>query len=558
MTPAQETCADARRSPRHCRATGLAFAAAALLACGGCQSTGALDEMVAMSPFPDGEALAAATTNAAQPVSLSQAVAYALASDPKLSALRAEVHREAGNAAEATTPRSPELRFGFGREDQDARGWTRETENGGGDRTGFETYQQMQYSGTSHATDFSGQTEDSLRLGVRYFPPNPWLMAAAGGAARARRWMAQAHLVEEEHAVICDTVEAAVQIAYGERVLRVRDAFAAACRALYEEVRRASDEGQLPRTDAIDARLRLASAEAGRAREADRLASWRQKFRMATGFDPGHLSLHAVEAGAICPVALTHGTPQMTALARTLARQRPDVLAAHWNRLRYQREWSEARAAGYPWLNHIEGAYTRWDIYETRQRTAEQSRDETEATWELGSLTDIEYESTTDFSKQHAYGGADADEWWIGVSVDLPIFEWFSKQSGERHRALDEATRGYEAGRARAEREIIMAGQVLRDSRADLAAFRQSCERDCREIEELAAMSAEMDLRGRLDALRLRERSAEMEILALERAAAVALDELQFCRASGLAPGQPLPPAGAKADLQPKTVDPGR
>lgn len=71
-------------------------------------------------------------------------------------------------------------------------------------------------------------------------------------------------------------------------------------------------------------------------------------------------------------------------------------------------------------------------------------------------------------------------------------------------------------------------------------------------------MSAEMDLRGRLDALRLRERSAEMEILALERAAAVALDELQFCRASGLAPGQPLPPAGAKADLQPKTVDPGR
>lgn len=541
MIPTRATCARAPQLTVR-GAELVAVVIAALLLSGGCRSTGMLDEMMAVSPYPDRDILATVATNDARPLALSEAVAYALASSPRISALRAAVHREAGNAAEAATPRSPEFRFGFGHEDEDARGWARETETGSSRRTGVETVRRSDYTSSSHTADVGDQSEDSLRLGLRYFPPNPWLLAAAGGAAHAMRWMAQAKLVEEEHDIICDTVEAAVQIAYGERALRLHEAFSAECRALYEELQRAAEAGDLPRTDLVDARVRLASADAAREREAARLASWRQKFRMSAGVDPDRVVLRSVEAGAICPVTLTNGAPQVSALARTLARQRPDVLAAHWNRLRYQQEWREARAAGYPWLNHVEGAYTRWDTSDHRERTVEKSSRETDVTSELGSITETEHESGTDYSTESSFGSADVDEWWLGVSVDLPIFEWFSRQSGERHSALAEAQRGYEVGRARAEREIVMASQVLQKSRTELDTLHRSFERDRREIEQLAEISAAEGLAGRLDALRLRERSTEIAILSLDRATAVALDELQFCRASGLAPGQPPPP----------------
>lgn len=567
--------------------------------------------MMAVSPVSEQDLAAASIPDDGKPMALSQAVAYALASSPKISALRAAVHRAAGNAAEATTPRSPEFRFGFAREDESARGWAHETETGSNHRTGFQSdawhevdtetstserwqsgaleetasrtrnatadgwrdessFGRSRYRDSNYTADVSGQSEDSLRLGLRYFPPNPWLMAAAGGAARAMRCMAQAELVEKEHDVICEMVEAAVQIAYGERALRLHEAFSTECRIFYDEIQKVAQGGQLGRMDLVDTRLRLASAEADRERAAGRLSSWKQKFRMIAGVDPDRVVMRTVEAGAICPISLAKGSGKEVAITRTLARQRPDVLAAHWNRLRYEQEWKEARASGYPWLNHIELAYTRWDIFDERERTVDKNwsersatsqnstggevRSETEQTEtsngevetgsgqgsrsETGSSSREQSDRGSGKSKEYSSASADADEWWVGMSVDIPIFEWLSRQSGERHKALVEAQRGYELGRARAEREIVMASDVLRESRADLEKMVASFDRDRNEIEQLAEVSASAGIEGRLEALRLKERSTELAIISLDKAMAVALDELQFCRVSGLAPGQ--------------------
>ena len=607
--------------PRGRTGRGAGWIAAAVLAAwsvSGCHSTRVPEGLIAVSPYPDRDVLAGAVTNEARPMELSEAVAYALSTSPKISALRASVHRAAGNAAEATTPKSPEFRFGFGREDEDTRGWGRETETGSSLRTGSETdfaretsaetgsFERRQwgwleetstrerdtvtdtqgaqtsrkssrYTSSAYTTDIGDQSEDSLQLRLRYYPPNPWLLAAAGGAARAARWMNQAEMVEEEHTLICDAVEAAVEIAYGERILRVREAFAKSCRALHDDVRRAAEEGNLPRTDFLDARLRLASAEAEREQAADRLATWRQKFRASTGVDPERVTLHTVEPGAVFPMKAAEEAAGVSALAPGLARQRPDMLAAYWNRLRHEQEWREARAAGYPWFDYVEVSYSRWDVLDHRQRTVEKSRQETGVTsqsatqsqsrretqeertsngevetgtsestaWETGSSSGTEYETGTGFSTESSSGSSDGDEWWVGVSVAIPIFEWMSRQKGERYRALVEARRGYEAGLARAEREIRMAGQVLQKSLAEYGTIRRSFEEDRREIERLAETSETMGLAGRLEALRLRERSTEIAILALGRAMGVALDELHLCRVTGLAPGQPVPPVAA-------------
>lgn len=609
----------------------MAFAATVLL-CGGCASTGALDQMTAVSPVAEMDLASVTAPPDGQTIELSKAVIYALASNPKISALRAAVHRAGGNAAEAATPRSPEFRFGFAREDESSRGWAHETETGSNRRSGTEadirhetdsetmiserwqsgaleetatrtrnmtadgwgdesSFRRSRYRDTAYTADIGGQSEDSLRLGIRYFPPNPWLMAAAGGAARAARCMAQAELVEKEHEVICEMIEAAIQIAYGQRVLRIHEAFATECRIFYEDIQKASEGGQLGRMDLVDVRLRLASAEADKERAADRLASWKQKFRMIGGIDPESVVLTPVEAGAICPLKLTAGSAESAAVVRTLARQRPDVLAAHWNRLRYEQEWKEARASGYPWLNHVELAYTRWDIFDQRQRTVDKSwnesgtssqssvsgetRNETEQTQTSNGETETgvgqgsrsvissssgeEADKGSGRSKEYSAASADADEWWVGLSVDIPIFEWLSKQSGERHKGLVEAQRGYELGRARAEREILMAGDVLRQSRANFERLHASFEKDRNDIEELAEASARTGVDGRLDALRLKERSTELAILTLDKATGVALDELQLCRVSGLAPGQRVvvPPSAAESqDAAPQKTGP--
>lgn len=601
---------------------------AVLLLCFGCRSTHPPDQLIATSPFPGRDALAAAVSDGDGPVELSQAVAYALATHPRIGAMRAQILRASGNAAEAITMRSPELNFGFGREDEDSSGWARETESGTSRRTGSESSsfretgtefstsdswqggvfdessagtrstatesqesqssrRSTRYASSSYTVDAEDQNEDSYRLGLRYFPPNPWLMSAAGAAARAERWMAQAELVVEEHKLICDTVEAALQIAYGERILKVREAFADDCRALHEEVRRAMDEGSLNRSDYLDARLRLAAAEADCEREAVQLASWRQRFRLYTGVEPDRVVFKTVEEGGICPLPPDSSGEMVKKLAALLAPQRPDVLVAHWNRLLYEGEWREARAANYPWFSSVEVAYSRWDVDEHRRRTVESTRTETSTTsqrserrtetfeteeqttsggdyeagtgdgssWQTTSGRGRETETTSGFATETAYGDSDGDEWWVGFSVEIPVFEWMSSQRNERRKALEAAHTSYEASLARAEREIVLAGQALQKSQADLKKVSKSFRDDRKEIEDLVAAAADLGLPGRLEALRLQERGAELAVLSLDRALSVALAELYFCRVSGLAPGQPLP-ADMRTDETPKSSEP--
>jgi len=613
--PADEPDISGRRA--RLAAAGLTFV---VLLCG-CRSTKPPEKLIASSPFPERDKMAEAVTAGTGPVELAEAVAYALATSPRIGALKAQIRRASGNAAEAMTMRSPELNFGFGREDEEGHGWSRETGTGSSRRTGSEssssretgtetsasdswqggifdesasstrssstdsqgrqsTRENSRYTSSSYTVDAEDQNEDSYRLGLRYFPPNPWLMSAAGAAARAERWMAQAELVVEEHELICDTVEAALQIAYGERMLLVREAFADDCRALHDEVRRAMEEGSLGRSDYLDARLRLAAADADRERDVVRLAQWRQEFRMLTGVDPERVEFKPMEAGGIIALG---DAGDAAALAQTLAPQRPDVLVAHWNQILYEGEWRESRAANYPWFNSVEVAYTRWDGEDARRRTVESTRTETSTTsqrtssesvrseseerttssgdyeagtsagssWQTGSSRGSESETTSGFATETAYGDTDGDEWWVGFSVEIPVFEWISKQTGERRKALEEARKGYESGLMRAEREIVLAGEALRKSRMDLDTVTSSFAKDRREIDDLVSSSQEMGLEGRLEALRLQERGAEIAILSLDRALSAALDELHFCRVSGLAPGQPLPKAADLDDAAP-------
>ena len=591
-----------------------AMSAAVLTAAssGGCRSAHPEDWTVASRPVPAHERAidAAAGTEHEGPMELTDAIAYALSSHPRINALRAAIHRTSGDAAQTLTPRPPELRFGYGREDESSRGWAQRTETGTRRRSGTEagvsretgsetseserwewgwptetsssfrefasndqsarTYEQRgQYRNSAYSTDIGSQAEDGFRVGLRYYPPNPWMRSADGDAARARIGLMQAELAAEEHALMCEITEAAVQAAYGERILRAHDAFVLRCRALSDEIQQAMDAGFLSRGDYLDARLRLASAEADRARAASRLASWRQRFRACSGVDPARIALDSVAAGAFCPAL--DDPAQWADRARALASRRPDVRAAYWNWIRHDGEWRSARSAAFPWFNYLEVAYSRWDVTDRRTRTVEESgresrstqqqsagsssRTETEerissdfttessssarTSFQSASSLEQDYESSSGWATEWARGEADGDEWWVGLAVEIPIFEWMSGARGERRRARSEALRGYDLGRGRAEREILMAGAALTESLAGLAESRITLGADQREIDELAREFEDLGLEGKLEAMRLRERGVDMDVLLLNRELDLALDELHFCRTSGLPPGRP-------------------
>ncbi|MBP7275120.1 MAG: TolC family protein [Kiritimatiellae bacterium] len=593
-----------------------AISAAALVAgLNGCQSARLDDWTVASRPVPERERAIRpeADPDDQGPMELADVVAYALSTHPDITALRAAVHRASGDAAETLTPRPPEIRLGYGLQDEDSSGWARRSETGTRRRSGTSTSasretgsetssserwefgwptetssslrefsqnaqstqtsaQQSQYRTSAYSSDVGSQDEDNFRVGLRYYPPNPWIRSAEGEASRARIGMAHAELAAEEHALACDIVEAAVQVAYGERLLRTQELFVARCRAMSDEIREAMNSGFLPRSDYLDARLRLAAAEADHARSTSRLAAWRQKFRACSGVDPARVALDPVTAGAFC---LPPGDPdQLADYARRVAAHRPDVLAAYWNWMRHSGEWRRARSAAFPWFSYLEVSYTRWDATDRRTRTVEESGSETrtaqqnstgssartetedrtssdfttehssssQTSIESGTRWERDYETSRGWAQEYSRGEADGDEWWFGLAVEIPIFEWISDTRQERRLARIESMRGYDFGRRRAEREILMAGEALRTSLADLEKSRNSLRSDQQEIEDLAREFEDLGLEGKLEALRIRERGVDMDLLRLNRELDFALDELQFCRASGLTPGQPGSP----------------
>ena len=538
-----------------------------------------------------------------------------LQSSPRIRMLESRVLRSEGAVAEAGTARSPEIRIGTGRENSRGRmsahqaesgtgisqetestsvggtgtsardsiarefGWT--TETGHRDETSQfgssrseSTTSQSQSETSTKTTGSDSGCDEGLSLGLRISPPNPWLLRAAVGTARAERWMAHAELHKEELDLMHDLVETAIELAFAEKIARTSAEWTDTCRRLHNRVMEAADSGNAPRPDAIDASLRLAAAESDGRRSAARLSGLRREFRRLSGVDPAGIPLAHLASGSLRFVPEIPDATTLDEWVADLVDRHPEVQLAEWTRARAIGEWSQSRARRYPWLSQIGFTYEWWEGAETRSRWFEQ--ESTETTFGTTTYTESRTDSSASFETRGPFEtettaaqgsevrtgttisreeeresgqgteatgmSASSEEWWIEARVEIPVFEWFSRESGLRAEAARSAEKASRDIRDVARREIRAAFEMADASAAESAGALRRATDASQRLESIAVLSASQGLAGEMEALRIRERIAETRMRTTEQILQAALDDLAFCRRAGVIPALPSPP----------------
>ncbi len=543
------------------------------------------------------------------PSDLTATILRALKTNPRIRMLESRVRRAEGAVAEAGTARSPEIRIGAGRDTGTSRMRSARTESGSGTSTGWETTgvtgtgssqrdsTQTEFgwiTETSHrdettqfgstrseasqsqsrsqsSTSTTGRDdghEDGLSLGLRISPPNPWLLRATVGTARAERWLAHAELRKEELALVHDLTETAVELAHTERMRGTAREWVNTCRRLRDRVAAAAGAGDAPRSDAIDASLRLAGAESDERRLEARLASLRREFRRMSGVDPAGVSLAHLASGVHRIIPEMPEATTVDEWVELLVDQHPDVQMAGWNQARTRGEWLQARARRYPWLSQIVFTYDWWEQQEARSRRFEQesfqitdestvyteertdsgTSFETRGPWETESSTTQGSETRTGTStsrelEHETSRGTDAttsegtrEEWWIEARMEIPLFEWFSGEVDLRRDAKLGADQAASDIRESSRRETRSAFDTASESVMTSVAALAQATRETRDLERMAELSERQGLSGEMEALRIRERIAEARMRTVEQVMQSVLDELEFCRRAGLVP----------------------
>jgi outer membrane protein TolC len=430
---------------------------------------------------------------------LSAAIHEALGGAPRIQMLAADVGRRQADVRQAGMPESPDLQFGLGR--------ARERDAGSSVRLTPPSTTTAEVSGTRQETDGS-------KLGVRLYPPNPWVMSAAVSAAEAARGMAEADLLREQHTMVCDIVESAVRIDSYARMLHVQTSFVERCAVLRKKAADAVRDGTLRAEDFADVqRIHVAAGVEAR-RLAARVTACRNEFAALTGVDAARVGLTGVTERTRSPLSVMEKDNGLEHVVGVLAQARPDCLVAYWNMRKCESEAREAGAALIPWFTHVGASYS-W-------------RDGSEDSWK------------TDDSGVSTSGREDSrgSEWWTETAIKIPMFEWCSGETEDRRALARSAQLNLGLVLGRVQEDIRLARQQLKDAQETLATARAQYAEEEPEMRRMAASVATQGLTGAANAVRIEQGSVQMLMFVLEQGMEVALAELHLCRVTGLIPGE--------------------
>lgn len=557
-----------------------------------------------------------ATTNV---ISIRAAILYALHTDAEIGALAARAHRAAGDLA-GVLPASPEIRFGYENARDTRTGWSWDTETGSGTgserrftkRTGEQSTERWQttltdfgdvfdpdqtsveHSSTREAmmsteedrrrsssswteqtagTEWHEQDAEGLSVELRLRPPNPWQFLAERQAARSALALVETELLAREQELICDILEAGLELAHRRRMLAIRVAFAAHADSVKQKLRDAFAVGSLPPDDYADACQLSASAHAGVLRLEARTAELHRDLRRLTGLDPARLDCEAIAHIAVFPFAGLPDPDRSGDWAASLTAAHASVLRAKWLLHQLESERNQARSAGIPWIAHVAAGYAWRDgtrsgygrasrVSSTRRSSSASGNEnevETSTTEARESETpsgDVETrtetgiqsgttqtrssgsESETESSMRNEQVRArdDGEEWWVEIGIDVPIFEWMSGHAQTRQTAVHAARQAVDQVERRVHYDILAALQLAQREDEALQRARSWLERELPELKRLAAVQSRLGLAGEVKALRTVEDGIEQELLMLDCDMRAALARVELTRVAGLTP----------------------
>ncbi len=439
------------------------------------EATGTPDAAATNTPV----AASAAATNAPGPLAVESAISLAIAQSADIQVLRAtlEVARQTLRAAGDRD--NPELRLSYGDQDAtlDRNRWSYDQAAvpGAGvpapgaptpppDSTGL---------GAAHATQ---QSElDAYRVGVRFFPRNPWTTRARVSACAAAHYAAVEDLRAAEAELAVEVRKLFAAVRYLEEDLLAAGELVRLRAQVREIVARRAREGVVTVQDLADAaRQHLAAVTAQNKTRRD-LKQARCALAALVGMPEAALAVTGAAAGG---PAVAAAPSDVTALSARALRQRADLSALAWRTREAEAASRETSAARLPWLKHVQVSYGD---------ASERSR--TDSAGYSGDLVDGGTRNEYDFTRDRDR----SEEWTVDAAVIVPVFDWLRlNHAADESRALHRLAqvRELEAGRA-----IAAAVRSRVDDLAAVLADRDACERDTAplvtEVERLLEQAAQ-------------------------------------------------------------------
>ncbi len=265
--------------------------------------------------------------------------------NPGLLMLRDVLETLRVEAMTVTDLRNPELRLAYDQESQiTERSWWRDGVSAtGGEQT---------WSPIGSASDHTEES-DIVRLGLRFFPPNPWLMRAGMSEARARLAAANADLQAAEWRVECAIGRIVSEI----HALREERKIALQLETLREDVSRDVDallrRQQTTITDELDNRQRLLRAKE-EVIDLDRsIAQQLDQLVLLCGVTPD------MEHTPVGEMKLDLPEDELRMLEDSILESRQDILAAYWRHQESLAALRGAKARRIPWISYLQGTYAK-------------------------------------------------------------------------------------------------------------------------------------------------------------------------------------------------------
>lgn len=475
---------------------GAAAVAAMAAGCASDTSHPRVDFDISRLP-PDVFVEEAAIAKPAAPLSLDEAIRLALERDPAIGVLRAAADVARAQARTVTDLRNPEVSVAFGEGSRVTdRSWlvprseivpsisypyrdlyltTHEEElfRSTDPRVprvlvppgGEEAYLQ------ESPRTYSGTTADSemIRTGLRFFPPNPWMMRAQGAEARANYAAAVSDLHAAEWVLQCRVRWLFARISYLRKDAGHLAELIAARKAIAEATSAMAAQQELSAVESVAAAQRHLSSIA----EREQVLLEAEELR---GELEGMVGQGVDVDGARVPdgAALTASAARRIELGRRTLENRREVSSAYWRSQAAEAVLRQARATRLPWFTQIETSYGR-----------SRRKDRMGEAWEMnGGYADIDpvYSIPVDETED--------SEWRVEAVVSIPIF---SLGPG--------ATRVQRAEHRQAMAELgAAARQAMREVSHALSALEAAEQRDAMVAAELGPRLQET--RALLDSLR--------------------------------------------------------
>ncbi len=524
-------------------------AAVLLLAAGGCVSKVMSPAEVMTLRDYDADAFIARHA-AGQPKALDveAAVALALAKNPLLTGLRHAAETARAETGSALELRDPELSLGYGEGERTTdRSWlvpkaelaplysypnkdylisedpaqlAREKDPlvqraliPPGGQYDYLAYSSNRYSGTT-------MDSDSWRMGVRFFPPNPFLAQARGAALRAAYAAALADVYAEEWRVICRIREIYAELAHLQRQQALLQDLIEIRQASAKNTSTLSEQKHVPLVDAITATHRLFQAIAERDKLDNENAILLGELVELTG--------QAIPASAIVlspPTVSTLQDLEPIELQRTALARRKDIAALYWRTQQAEAALSEARRLRIPWFNRLEGSYSE----STR-------RDDPDANWALAGRTaelDPLYSLAVDEQAE--------SEWRVEALVNIPLFSLGPQTTRIQRAQHQQALAALAATTRTALDQVLTATHALRQAQQRSAEFQSGFLPRLHDAESALALMDQNNSASPSDLEKLREIILEMKTLQIRFEYDLQAATLRLKAALGGDPDDPKP-----------------